>query len=170
MPDREAIISQIQSEIPRLRRYARYLARDVDHADDLVQDCLVRALANIDSWQPGTNLRAWLITILRNGFFNDCRRASKDRRIVVEKKASGPEILPAQQDFVLVLAEVEAAFKKLSTDHREVLTLVAVEGLSYEQSADCLGVSIGTVKSRLSRARSQLSHLLDDPDHFREVS
>jgi RNA polymerase sigma-70 factor (ECF subfamily) len=111
-----------------------------------------------------------LVTILRNGFFNDCRRASKERRIAAEKKASGPEIMPAQQDFVVVLAEVEAAFMKLSADHREVLTLVTIEGLSYEQAASCLGVSVGTVKSRLSRARAQLSNFIDDPGHFRKVS
>ncbi len=168
--DKKSIVAQIESEIPRLRRYARFLTRDVEHADDLVQDCLVRALTKIDTWQPGTNLRAWLITILRNGFYNDCRRASRERKTMSEPRFTEPQIVPAQQDAAVTITEVEAAFMSLSNDHREVMTLVAIEGLSYEQAANTLGVSIGTIKSRLARARTRLSDLLGDEDYLRSAN
>lgn len=163
MSDGNETMARIESEIPRLRRYARHLAGDADHADDLVQDCLVRAIAKIDTWQPGTNLRAWLIVILRNAFYNDCRKAKRDRDSMDGLKLATPCVIPAQQDARLILSEMEQAFFRLSTDHREVLTLVAIEGLSYDQAAKVLGVSIGTIKSRISRARNRLSEDADDP-------
>lgn len=154
-------ISQVESEIPMLRRYARFLARDMERADDLVQECLVRAIARIDSYEPGTNLQAWLIVILRNIFLNECRRAKRERVSLDELGFAAPPQYPAQQDAGLIIAEVERAFRALTPDHREVLTLVAIEGMSYEQSAEILGVTMGTVKSRLSRARAALSDLLN---------
>lgn len=161
---RNETINRIESEIPRLRRYARHLARDADHADDLVQDCLVRAIAKIDSWQPGTNLRAWLIVILRNAFFNDCRKAKRERDSMEDLKLAIPQVIPAQQDVRLILSEMEQAFYSLSTDHREALTLVAIEGLTYDQAAETLDVSIGTIKSRISRARSRLCELTNQDE------
>ncbi len=157
------ILCQIEGEIPRLRRYARYLARDVDQADDLVQDCLTRAIAKIDTWQPGTNLRAWLFVILRNAYISEVRRcirmpfgtnsAEDDLRLVVS----------GGQEASVELIEVRVALDALSIEHREVLHLVAVEGLKYEEAAEVLEVPVGTVRSRLSRARSALRARLEAP-------
>ncbi|WP_108682559.1 sigma-70 family RNA polymerase sigma factor [Methyloceanibacter sp. wino2] len=155
-------VSQVASEIPMLRRYARFLARDIELADDLVQECLARAIARIDSFQPGTNLQGWLIVILRNVFFNECRRAKRERVSLKELGTAAPQQLPAQQEDSLMLSELERAFMSLSPDHREILSLVVIEGMTYEQTAEVLGVTMGTIKSRLSRARACLASLMDD--------
>jgi RNA polymerase sigma-70 factor (ECF subfamily) len=161
LSDRDETILQITQEIPRLRRYARYLTRNVDNADDLVQDCVVRAIEKIDTFEPGTNLRAWLVVILRNAFFTTCRKKTREDQSLTMLKQAAVHVIPAQQEEAMTLSEVEDAFLKLSPDHREVLTLVVIEGMSYEQVADVLDVSIGTVKSRLSRARSALNQMTE---------
>lgn len=164
------ILSQIEDEIPRLRRYARYLTRDIDQADDLVQDCLTRAIAKIHTWQPGTNLRAWLFVILRNAHISEVRRcirmpfgtstAEDDLRLVIS----------GGQEASLELLEVREALDELSMEHREVLHLVAVEGLKYEEAADVLGVPVGTIRSRLSRARSALRARLETPRRAAQIA
>ncbi len=159
--DRDSTILQITQEIPRLRRYARYLTRNVDNADDLVQDCVVRAIEKIDTFEPGTNLRAWLVVILRNAFFTTCRKKTREDQSRAMLKQAAVHVIPAQQEEAMTLSEVEDAFLKLSPDHREVMTLVVIEGMSYEQVAEVLDISIGTVKSRLSRARSCLNEMLE---------
>ena len=162
--DHRETITAMKAEIPRLRRFARYMTRDADYSDDLVQECLARAIANIESWQPGTNLRAWLFVILKNVFRNDKRRAQHDtayRNGLVDKETS--LFAPAQQHNHLVLSEVQQAFQLLTDDHREVLMLIAVEGLRYEEAAVVLNISVGTVKSRLSRARTALRALSTSP-------
>jgi RNA polymerase sigma-70 factor, ECF subfamily len=161
--DHRDTISAMKAEIPRLRRFARYMSRDADYADDLVQECLTRAIANIASWQPGTNLRAWLFVILKNVFRNDKRRAQHDVSYRSGLERDGPMFAPAQQHNHLVLSEVQQAFEELTDDHREVLILIAVEGLRYEEAASILNISVGTVKSRLSRARVALRALVDVP-------
>jgi len=165
-PDPQETISAMRAEIPRLRRFARYMTRDADYADDLVQECLTRAIANIGSWQPGTNLRAWLFVILKNVFRNDKRRAQHDIAYRNRLENDAPLVAKAEQYHHLVLTEVQEAFSRLSEDHREVLMLIAVEGLRYEEAASILDISVGTVKSRLSRARSALRALVDlqEPD------
>jgi RNA polymerase sigma-70 factor, ECF subfamily len=152
----------IEMEIPRLRRYARYLARDADRADDLVQECLTRAIAKVDSWTPGTNLRAWLFVILRNCHINEVRRGQ--RTSLIGEASSDYEIVPtpASQESHINLLEVRDAYLNLSEEHREVLLLVAIEGLQYEEAAAILGVPVGTIRSRLSRARQALRDALDD--------
>ncbi|MDX1401354.1 MAG: sigma-70 family RNA polymerase sigma factor [Kiloniellales bacterium] len=176
MPDcqQSETIAQIESEIPMLRRYARYLSRNTDQADDLVQECLLRAIAKIDSWEPGTNLQARLIVILRNIFLNECRRAKRERVSLEGLKSAETAQIPAQQDAGLILAELEEAFMSLSDDHREVLTLVVIQGMTYEQTAEILGVTMGTIKSRLSRARTRLSEIIDgdepQPQEHRKIS
>ncbi len=159
-------ISAMRAEIPRLRRFARYMTRDIDYADDLVQECLARAIANIGSWRPGTNLRAWLFVILKNVFRNDKRRAQHDIAYRNRLEKDAPLFVRADQHHHLLLTEVQDAFMRLSDDHREVLMLIAVEGLRYEEAASVLNISVGTVKSRLSRARTALRALVDvhDPD------
>jgi RNA polymerase sigma-70 factor, ECF subfamily len=150
----------IEPEIPRLRRWARCLAGDHVLADDLVQECLLRAIQHFATWQPGTNLRAWLMTILRNVFFTELRRARRFRRGI-----EFDEINPAHAgllDRPLDRAAVQRAFDSLSDEHREILVLVALEELRYEEAATILGVPLGTVRSRLSRARAAMRELLPD--------
>jgi len=139
-----------------LRRFARYLARDADLADDLVQDCLMRAIENLEKWRPGTNLRAWLFVIIRNLFLNKKRRQKLERTLFASSGSVPETATPSCQESNLALKETEEALCELSGNHREVLLLVAVEGLSYEEAAGITNVSVGTIKSRVSRARSAL--------------
>lgn len=154
------LLPLIEAEIPRLRRYARYLVRDVDHADDLVQEALVRALNNLEKWQRGTNLRSWLFVILRNVYINEIRRA----RTTPQSSELQPNDIAlgvsGGQEWRQAVVEMERAFVRLSDEHKDVLFLVAVEGLEYEEAARVLGIPIGTVRSRLSRARLALRGLM----------
>lgn len=160
-------ILPFEVEIPHLRRYARYLVRDVDRADDLVQESLTRAIAKLDSWTPGTNLRAWLFVILRNCFINEMRR----ERLMGEMP-DDPHLpsAPANQESHVALLEVRKAFLELSQEHREILLLVAIEGLCYEDAAEILGLPLGTVRSRLSRARQALRDALAEPEPERAAT
>jgi RNA polymerase sigma-70 factor (ECF subfamily) len=154
-------LRQIEAEIPRLRRYARYLRREPDHADDLVQECLVRAIAKVHKWQPGTNLRAWLFVILRNCHINEIRH---ERRIgPLDDTTAAQPLLAASgtPETSVALSEVRTAFLSLSQEHREVLLLVAMEGLQYDEAARILHLPVGTVRSRLSRAREALRRGLE---------
>lgn len=163
----KSTIELIEAEIPRLRRYARFLAGDVDRADDAVQECLTRAIAKVDSWQPGTNLRAWLFVILRNCYFNELRR--KNRSPIVDDADSAlVGVTQGNQEAHMALLDVRKAFLNLSEEHREVLLLIAMEGLPYEEAAGIMGVPIGTVRSRVSRARQALRDAVD-PDGERET-
>lgn len=148
-------------ELPRLRRYARMLVGDPAHADDLVQDCLVRAISNLDRWQVGTNMRAWLFTIMRNVLFNDLRRAR--RSPFLDSGGDPMDTVPvaADQEQRMRVLDVDKAFARLPPAHKEVFLLIAVEGMDYEEAAQILGVPVGTVKSRLSRARTDLRATLD---------
>ena len=140
------ILSLIEDEIPHLRRFARYVVRDVDRADDLVQECLTRALSKIHTWTPGTNLRAWLFVILKNCHINDVRR----ERPTGEMPDDHPMLsVPANQDAHINLLEVRDAYLRLSDEHREVLLLVAIEGLRYEEISKRTGLSVGNVGYRL---------------------
>jgi RNA polymerase sigma-70 factor, ECF subfamily len=150
----------IEAEIPHLRRFARYVVRDIDRADDLVQECLTRAIAKIHTWTPGTNLRAWLFVILKNCHINEVRR----ERPGGEMPDDHPLLnVPANQDAHINLLEVRDAYLRLSEEHREVLLLVAIEGLRYEEAAAILKLPLGTVRSRLSRARQALRDALQEP-------
>jgi RNA polymerase sigma-70 factor (ECF subfamily) len=161
----------LEAEIPRLRRYARALTRDVSRADDLVQSCLTRAVAKQHLWQPGTDLRAWLFTILHNQHVNDVRRSVREGvNVAVEEMAP---VLTVQSNAidVLQLRDLEAAIAKLPAEQRQVILLVGLEGMRYEEVALILGVPVGTVRSRLSRGRDQLRRLMDmsDDEPEREV-
>jgi RNA polymerase sigma-70 factor (ECF subfamily) len=153
------------AELPRLRRYARTLAGDPSQADDLVQDCLERAVANLDRWREGTNMRAWLFTIMRNVLFNDLRRARRSPFLDTTAEAIDSIAVRADQDSRMRIEEIDRAFAHLKADQRAVVLLIAVEGFDYEEAAGVLGVPVGTVKSRLSRARADLRRLMarDDP-------
>jgi RNA polymerase sigma-70 factor (ECF subfamily) len=163
-------IGLLEEHIPHLRRYARFLTKDFEQADDMVQDCLVRAIENIEKWEPDTNMRAWLIVILRNNFFNHCRRARKETEIKFESGLTASTINPAAQEDSIALDELTLAFGELTPSHREVIHLISVDGMKYEDAADILGISVGTVKSRLSRARNELRKILDGEADAKVVS
>ncbi len=164
------IYRSIEAEIPRLRRYARALARDVAAADDLVQDCLARALGKLHLWQEGTDLRAWLFTILHNQYVNQVRRAVREGA-VVELRETEPMLTHApHQGKRLEMRDLERAIAKLPEEQRSVILLVGLEGMRYEEVAEILGVPIGTVRSRLSRGRDALRRLMGIvPDRQAEI-
>jgi len=143
--------------LPRLRRYARALAPDRFAADDLVQDTLERAWTRHRQWLPGTDLRAWLFAIMHN------RRVDIARgdRIGAASVDADPPDLPGPSPGPIDGLDLQRAYDRLSAEHRAVLLLVGVEQLSYEEAAQALGVPVGTVMSRLSRARSRLRCELD---------
>ncbi len=152
---RDAIVALI----PNLRAFARSLCSNPARADDLVQDTLVKALANMDRFQPGTHLRAWLFTILRNSYFSDLRKTRREVEDVDGQHAAMLSDQPNQHG-VADLEDFKRAFATLNDDHREVLTLVGAFGLSYEEAAEICGCAVGTVKSRLNRARKRLGDML----------
>jgi RNA polymerase sigma-70 factor, ECF subfamily len=151
----------LEHEIPRLRRYARALARDASRADDLVQSCLARALAKSHLWQPGTDLRAWLFTILHNQHVNDVRRAVREGISVPVDDMAPMLAAPATQGASLRLRDLDRALNRLPEEQRQVLLLVGLEGMRYEEVARVLSVPVGTVRSRLSRGRDMLRVLMD---------
>jgi len=153
--------SLLEHEIPRLRRYARALTRDATRADDLVQSCLVRALAKSHLWQPGTDLRAWLFTILHNQHVNDVRRAVREGINIPVEDVAPLLTVPSTQGAALQLRDLDRAMSQLPEEQRQVLLLVGLEGMRYEEVAAVLDVPVGTVRSRLSRGRDMLRHLLD---------
>jgi RNA polymerase sigma-70 factor (ECF subfamily) len=151
----------IEQQIPRLRRYARALTRNRDRADDLVQDTLSRALDKQHLWQPGTNLGAWLFTIMHNQNVNNVRRDVREFTAVEIERVS--TTLPATTDpsASRKMVELDRALAQLPLGQRQVILLVGLEGMSYEDTAGILGVPVGTVRSRLSRGRDTLRELLD---------
>ena len=151
----------IEGEIPALRRYARVLAGNRDNADDLVQDCLVRALSRTHLWRQPGNLRAWLFTILRNIHLNQLRFAAR-HPVALSLMESEEPSMAGNQVSHLEVAEVLAAFAQLPCDEREVLFLVVAEGLRYREVATLLGISVGAVMSRLARGREKLRQLVGE--------
>ena len=147
----------LEPQIPRLRRYARSLTRDLERAEDLVQSSLVRALAKEHLWAPGSDLRAWLFTILHNEHVNEVRRLVREGFTVsLQDVTSNLAALPGVETS-LELKDVERAIATLPHEQRKVILLAGREGMRYEEMAKTLGLPIGTVRSRLSRARAKLS-------------
>jgi RNA polymerase sigma-70 factor (ECF subfamily) len=151
---------EILAAIPSLRAFAISLTNDPVRADDLVQDTILRAWANIARFQPGTNLHAWLFTILRNLFHSEYRKRKREVEDVDGSYAARLRTLPDQHDH-LDFEDFRVALAKLSVDQREALLLVAAQGLSYEAAAEICGVAVGTIKSRVNRARIRLAELLN---------
>jgi len=149
----------IQAEIPRLRRYARALTRDAVTADDLVQDCLTRALGKLHLWQEGSDLRAWLFTILHNQYVNYIRRAVREGAAVALNETEPMLSRAPQQSRRLELRDLERAIARLPEEQRAVILLVGLEGMRYEEVAAVLDVPVGTIRSRLSRGREALRRL-----------
>ena len=145
--------------IPHLRAFAISLSGNVDRADDLVQEAIVRGLSHRDSFTPGTNLQAWLFTILRNQFHTSFRRRKREVEdpdgVMAGMLSTAPE-----QHGRLDLEDFRTALARLSVEQREVLLLVGAEGLSYEEAARVCGTKVGTIKSRMNRARARLAELL----------
>jgi len=154
------IYRRIEEEIPRLRRYARALTRDVTAADDLVQDCLARALSKVHLWQKGTDLRAWLFTILHNQYVNHVRRAVREGAAVALSETEPMLTSQPNQGKRLELRDLERAIAKLPEEQRAVILLVGLEGMRYEEVAAVLNVPVGTIRSRLSRGREMLRQLM----------
>ncbi|MBU1223553.1 MAG: sigma-70 family RNA polymerase sigma factor [Gammaproteobacteria bacterium] len=143
--------------LPRLRRYARALTGDINRADDLVQDTLERALAKLDLWQPGSDLRAWLFTLMHNLFVNQIR-IKRPQETVMEEALDEP--VSGGQMEALAARDIHAALARLPEEQREVLLLVGLEQFGYAEAAQVLGVPTGTVMSRLSRARERMRQML----------
>jgi RNA polymerase sigma-70 factor, ECF subfamily len=145
--------------MPHLRAFAISLSGSIDQADDLVQETILRALSKIDSFEPGTDMQAWLFTILRNQFHDSFR---KRRREVEDPDGvfAGRLSCAPEQDGHLDLQDMRVALARLPVDQREALLLVAAEGFSYEEAAAVCGIRIGTIKSRVNRARTRLAELL----------
>jgi RNA polymerase sigma-70 factor (ECF subfamily) len=155
----DSVRQEILGAVPGLRAFAISLCGNVDRADDLVQEALLRALANIHSFQPGTNMSAWLFTILRNHFRSEYRKRRREVEDADGHYAEGLTSHPEQQGH-LELTEFRTALNKLPDEQREALILVGASGFSYEEAAEICGCAIGTVKSRVNRARTRLAELM----------
>ncbi len=149
--------------IPALRAFAWSLSHNASDADDLVQDTLIKAWTNREKFEIGTNLRAWLFTILRNTYYTTVVRR---RREVRDEDGAYAATLTsaANQDWSVAVTAMETALKRLPDEHREALVLVGGAGLTYEEAAEVCGCALGTIKSRVNRARTRLLKLLDAED------
>ncbi|MCF3974356.1 RNA polymerase sigma factor [Paracoccus salsus] len=150
---------QLVDHLPALRAFALSLTREGASADDLVQDTIVKAWTNMDKFQAGTNLRAWLFTILRNTFYSARRKTKREVSdtdgIHAARQAARPD-----HDGKLAMRDFRVAFQQLPVEQREALILVGASGFSYEEAAEMTGVAVGTVKSRANRGRRKLAELL----------
>ncbi|WP_230426590.1 RNA polymerase sigma factor [Paragemmobacter aquarius] len=150
---------ELPYHLPAMRAFAISLTRNMAAADDLVQDSIVKAWSSFDKFEPGTNMRAWLFTILRNTFYSGVRKRRRDMPDPDGVHTASLFEKPAH-DGRLAMNDFMVAFNQLSPVHREVLILVGASGFSYEEAAEMTGVAVGTVKSRASRARLRLAELL----------
>lgn len=141
--------------IPALRAFARTFCRNPSDADDLVQETLMKALGNLDKFERGTKLKSWLFTIMRNTFYTRIKILGREAP-GLEENVSGDTPIAANQEMAARAREVQRALQKLPPHYREVLTLVAILGESYEATAEICDCAVGTVKSRLNRARHQI--------------
>lgn len=154
----------VEAQIPRLRRYARALTRDLIRADDLVQNCLTRAIAKQHLWQPGTEVRAWLFTIMHNQHVNEIRRSVREGANVPIEDAAPVLTIQSNALAALQLRDLKRALGKLAPEQRQVILFVGLEGMRYEEVASILDIPIGTVRSRLWRGRDQLRKLMGMDD------
>lgn len=154
---------ELIEHLPAMRAFALSLTRNGSAADDLVQDSVVKAWKNMESFTSGTNMRAWLFTILRNTFYSDRRKARREVQDADGNMAATLSQKP-EHDGKLALADFDAAFAKLPVEQREALILVGGSGFSYEEAAQTCGVAVGTIKSRVNRGRNRLSELMQIND------
>lgn len=151
---------EVVALIPALRAFAWSLSHNGSDADDLVQDTLIKAWSNREKFQPGTNLRAWLFTILRNTYYTQVLRRRREVRDETGEYAASLQA-PATQEWGMTMLDLWSALQRLPPEHREALILVGAAGLSYEEAAEICGCALGTIKSRVNRGRTRLLKILD---------
>src|SRR5690606_4534744 len=160
MGDPSSFKTDLLGAIPSLRAFAMSLAQNADKADDLVQETLVKAWDKQASFQPGTNLKAWVFTILRNEFYSQMRKRGREVQdsdgLITARLAVHPGQLGA-----MALEDFRVALETLPEDQREAIILIGASGFSYEEAAVICGCAVGTIKSRVSRARTRLQELLN---------
>lgn len=155
-------MTELSEHLPRLRRYARALTGNRHAADDLVQDTVERALNKVALWRPDSRLDAWLMTLMHNIFVNQLRTTAARPTDSLEALPTEPATRATQCDAIEV-RDIHGALAQLSAEQREVLLLVTLEEYSYDETARILDIPVGTVMSRLSRARDRMRQLIDDP-------
>jgi RNA polymerase sigma factor (sigma-70 family) len=165
LPEQGSVDASVHREIaaliPALRRYARALKRDVAAADDLVQECLCRALGKIHLWRSGSDLRAWLFTILHNQHVNDVRRAMRRGAHIAVEDVASTLTVAADAWSLMRMRDLQRAIDNLPEARRLAVLLVGIEGMEYEDVAAILGVPVGTVRSRLFRTRTRLREVIE---------
>lgn len=156
---------ELVTHLPALRAFALSLTRNRATADDMVQDTVLKAWTNMDKFQVGTNMRAWLFTILRNNFYTSRRKLNREVADVDNAFSDTLSVKP-EHDGRLQMMDFKTAFDKLPDEQREALILVGANGFAYDEAAQMCGVATGTIKSRVNRARAKLTELLklDDDD------
>ena len=155
---------QIENEIPFLRRAARRWHREPADLDDLVQDTLAQALANQHLWQPGTDLRGWLYTIMRNRFLAGVTRSNRSTAALQQIAAAQPRPAAGSSELRLILSDLYAALRRLPSNQRSAVLLIGVEGKSYDEAAQTMGTSVGAVRSHLARGRGRLRTAVEGAD------
>jgi RNA polymerase sigma-70 factor (ECF subfamily) len=160
---RNSVHGQIVAALPRLRRFARTLTRNATDADDLVQIAVERALLRIEQWRPDSSLLSWLFGIVRNAWIDEARVRRRRSQIFVPDDVA-EHVGDSSTSHIVDLMSIQAALERLPDEQRLAVGLVLVEGLSYKEAADVLGVPIGTLTSRLARGRSALESMLTDAD------
>ena len=158
-----AFRNELLGMIPSLRAFAMSLCGNTDRADDLVQETLIKAWTNNDSFEAGSNMRAWLFTILRNQFYSELRKRRREVEDADGNLAAKLAVHPEQPGHMDMKNFLEA-LQQLPDDQREALVLVGASGFAYEEAAEIIGVAVGTVKSRVSRARTRLAEILQLSD------
>ncbi|WP_210492757.1 sigma-70 family RNA polymerase sigma factor [Microvirga antarctica] len=162
-PVSQTFVDGIMASIPSLRAFAISLTRNIDRAEDLVQETVLRALSRREGFEEGTNMQVWLFTILRNSFFTAHRSKGREVEDTDGQHAATLVTIPDQHDR-LVIKDLQAALAQLSTEQRSAIMLVGADGLTYEEAAQALNCAVGTVKSRVNRARSRLALLMGVTD------
>lgn len=161
---------ELVTHLPALRAFALSLTRNRATADDMLQDTVLKAWTNLDKFEPGTNMRAWLFTILRNNFYSSTRKTNREVADVDNVFSNTLAVKPAH-DGHLQMMDFKAAFSELPVEQREALILVGAQGFSYDEAAETCGVATGTIKSRVNRARVRLTELLAlDKDDVLELT
>ena len=163
MNDRAEFTAGLMKALPSLRAFAISLSGRAERADDLVQDTLIKAWTNREKFEPGTNLRAWLFTILRNTYYTQVIRRRREVRDETGEYANNVRT-PPTQDWSVAMRALQTALAQLPDEHREALILVGAAGLSYEEAAEICGCALGTIKSRVNRARARLLKIMDAED------
>ncbi len=154
---------ELLTHLPALRAFALSLTRNRATADDMMQDAVLKAWSNMDKFKPGTNMRAWLFTILRNTYYSSRRKLNREVADIDNAYSDTLSVKP-DHDGRLQMMDFKSAFAELADEHREALILVGASGFSYDEAAEMCGVATGTMKSRVNRARRRLTELLQLED------